>query len=230
MNIGFDIISDLYLLPDDSFNWENKATSLYCLVAGNISSNTRTTINILTHLSKFYQGVFFIPGALEYQDAADINNKTKEIINYSKKITNLAVLYQNVVIIDGVAVLGANGWYGNKEPNDGLDEVLIEEKRHEDIAYLKHSLDKLQKHLDVKKIVILTNSIPNKCLYFGEDPKYIEEYLPLDSILFADTEHKISHWVFGAHNKIVDTKINGINYINNPKFNTTPYWAKRIEV
>ena len=43
-DIGFDIISDLNLQPDDSFNWENKATSLYCIVAGNNSSDLRTVI------------------------------------------------------------------------------------------------------------------------------------------------------------------------------------------
>jgi hypothetical protein len=35
MKIGFDLISDLNLSPNDSFNWENKATSLYCIIAGN---------------------------------------------------------------------------------------------------------------------------------------------------------------------------------------------------
>ena len=37
IDIGFDVISDLNLKRNDSFNWENKATSLYCILSGNIS-------------------------------------------------------------------------------------------------------------------------------------------------------------------------------------------------
>jgi hypothetical protein len=230
MILGFDVISDLNLQPEDSFNWENKATSLYCIIAGNVSNDLRTLINILSHISKFYQGVFYIPGSLECDDAKDSNQRIKDITRGCKRIKNLAVLYQHVVIIDGVAVLGANGWYGNIEPLDLVSEAYIEVKRHEDIFYLKNSVEKLQTHLDVKKIIIVTNSIPNQNLYFGEIPDFVKNYLSPDIILDVDTENKISNWIFATHKKMVDTKINGINYVNNPKLSTIPYWAKRIEV
>jgi hypothetical protein len=230
MKIGFDLISDLFLGPEDSFNWENKATSLYCLVAGNISHDLRTLVITLSHLSKYYQGVFFIPGALEYQDINDIQTRTDEILRACQKVKNVAVLYQHVVIIDGIAILGANGWYGNIKPSDIITELKIQEKRHEDIAYLKNSIEKLQKHLDVRKVIILTNSVPGPNLYFGEVPDFVVSQVPLNLTLFTDTEHKISHWAFGTHEKIVDTEINSINYVNNPKLKKQPYWAKRIEV
>ena len=230
MKVGFDLISDLFLNPEDSFNWENKPTSLYCLVAGNISHDLRTLVITLSHLSKLYQGVFFIPGSLEYQDVEDIDARTSEIMRACAKIKNIAILYQHVVIIDGVAILGANGWYGNVEPSDLETELKVQEKRHEDIAYLKNSIEKLQKHLDVKKIILLTNSVPGPNLYFGEKPDFVDSQLSPNLILFADTEHKISHWAFGTHEKIVDTAISNINYVNNPKLNKKPYWAKRIEV
>lgn len=230
MKIGFDLISDLFLTPDHNLSWENKATSLYCIVAGNISHDLRTLVITLSHLSKYYQGVFFIPGALEYQDITDIDGRTDEIMRACKKLKNVAVLYQHVVIIDGVAILGANGWYGNIKPTDMLTELTVQEKRHEDIAYLKNSIERLQKHLDVKKILLVTNSVPGPNLYFGEMPDFVNDQLPLNLTLFTDTEHKISHWAFGTHEKIVDTTLNGINYINNPKLNRSPYWAKRIEV
>jgi hypothetical protein len=230
MVIGFDVISDLNLSPNDSFNWENKATSLYCIVAGNVSNDLRTLVGVLSHLSKQYQGVFYIPGSLEYTNSDDIYDTTSSIINACKKIKNLAVLYQHVVIIDGVAVLGANGWYGNLEPTDDTLEAITEIKRHEDIFYLKNSIEKLQKHLDVKKIIVVTNSVPGKDLYFGETPKFVENYLSPDLIIATDTERKINNWIFGTYEKIVDTRINGINYINNPKLDKRPYHAKRIEV
>ena len=66
-DIGFDIIGELFINPNDSFNWENKATSLYCIVTGNISSDMRVLVQVLAHLSKFYQGIFYVPGKLEYE-------------------------------------------------------------------------------------------------------------------------------------------------------------------
>lgn len=230
MEIGFDLISDLNLDANDGFTWENKATSLYCLIAGNISSDLRTVAKVLSHLSNFYQGVFYIPGSLEYRDAENIDLRTNELVRICHQYKNIAILYQHVVIIDGIAILGVNGWYGNLTIEDLETELIVQEKRHEDIHYLKHSLDKLQRHLDVKKIIIITNSVPGENLYFGEIPDYVRHQLPLDLTLFADTEHKITHWLFGTHGKIVDTVINNINYVNNPKLNRNPYWAKRINV
>lgn len=230
MEIGFDIISDLNLGPNDGFSWENKATSLYCLVAGNVSDDLKTVAKVLSHLSHFYQGVFYVPGSLEYKDVENFNIRTSELVRICQQIKNIAILHQHVVIIDGVAILGVNGWYGTAEAEDLTTELKVQEKRHEDIHYLKNSLEKLQRHLDVKKIVLVTNSVPGENLYFGEVPDYVRHQLSLDLTLFADTEHKISHWVFGTHGKIVDTVINNINYVNNPKLNRNPYWAKRISI
>jgi len=99
--IGFDIISDLNLDPNDSFNWENKATSLYCIVAGNISSNLRTVIQVLLHLSTKYQGVFFVPGRLEYETSDNFAKRTEELSSIAQGIPNLVMLYQNVIVVDG---------------------------------------------------------------------------------------------------------------------------------
>ena len=62
MTIGFDVISDLFLTPEESFNWEGKATSLYCVIAGNISNDVKVITQTLRHLSRFYQGIFYIDG------------------------------------------------------------------------------------------------------------------------------------------------------------------------
>ena len=79
MKIGFDLISDLNLSPNDSFNWENKATSLYCVIAGNISNDIRTIALTLSHLTKFYQGVFYTPGSLEFKGIEVYDKRIKEI-------------------------------------------------------------------------------------------------------------------------------------------------------
>lgn len=230
MKIGFDIISDLNLSPNSPFDWEGKATSLYCIVAGNISSDVRTVVNTLANLGNFYQGVFYIPGSLEYQDVEDVDGRTKELVRVCKRIRNVSILFQNVVIIDGVAILACNGWTGNSVPTDLSSEELLKTLQIDDLHYLKNSLEKLQKHLDVIKIVLVSNSVPNTQLYFGEVPEIAESQIPMNIVLMADTMKKVSHWIFGTHEKIVDTVLDNINYVNNPSFNKNPYWAKRIDV
>ena len=41
---------------------------------------------------------------------------------------------------------------------------------------------------------------------------------------------KVTYWLFGNHQTIIDTTIEGIRYINNPYLNKSPYWAKRISI
>lgn len=230
MEIGFDLISDLYLQPDDSFNWEGKATSLYCVIAGNVSHDLRTIVQTLSHLSKFYQGIFYTLGPLEYKNAKSKKLRTQEITEALHLLRNVAILHHHVVIIDGIAVLGTNGWEGTTED---IGTVLVtdrEENKYEDISYLSKSVEKLQRHLDVKRILIVTNAVPKNDLYFGELPAYADDQINLDYCLTNDTEFKITHWMFGSYEKSVDTTIDGIHYINNPYYHQRPYWAKRITI
>jgi hypothetical protein len=227
--IGFDIISDLNLGPNDSFNWENKATSLYCIIAGNISSNLRTVIQVLIHLSTKYQGVFFVPGKLEYETSDDLYKRTKDLSAIADNIPGVVMLHQNVVVLDGVAILGTNGW-GNIQKSLDVKNMIMTAAKYEDFTYLVGSLGKLQKHLDVKKIVLVTSAVPHEDLYFSEIPEDVVDQIPLHDVLKADSERKVSHWIFGTYNKPVDTYINNINYLNNPYNEFGPYWAKRLTV
>lgn len=230
MKIGFDIISDLNLKPDNNFDWSDKVTSLYCIIAGNISTDLHVVQQTLNKISSYYQGVFYIPGFLEYETATDFESRTKELTRICKRINGVALLYQHVVIVDGIAVVACNGWFDYSE---NLIESNLENMKSlqiEDMHYLKNTIEKLQKHLDVMKIVIVTNSVPNPNLYFGEIPKFVETRIPLNIVLMSDTMKKVSHWVFGSYEKIVDTEHNGINYLNNPCYGKNPYWAKRIDV
>lgn len=225
--IGFDLISDLYLDPEESFNWEGKNTSLYCIVAGNISSNMRTVYQTLAHLSKFYQGIFFVPGLLEYKDSIDPDLRSQELVLLTKKLPKVALLYHHVVIIDGIAILGANGWCADNEEN--IDEHLIK-NRLDDIAYLNKSIMKLQTHLDVKKILLVTACIPRRQLYFGKIPDHVEDHIYPDYCITSDTEMKITNWAFGGFETDVDTVYNSIHFTNNPYLKRKPYWPKRISI
>lgn len=226
MDVGFDVISDLNLAPGDAFNWEGKSTSLYCIVAGNISNDLQVIITTLFHLSRCYHGVFYIAGALEYEGVEDIAARTRDLERLGVIIKNLAFLHNHVVIIDGVAIMGANCWSGL---DSALDESIIDTFRYEDLSYLGKSVEKLQLHLDVKKIVVVTGSTPSRELLFGEEASG-EWNLAPNMCLVNDTEQKVSHWVYGNYKKEVDITLHDINYVCNPSANKSPYWPHRISV
>lgn len=228
MKFAFDIISDLNLTTDDNFNWEDKPTSLFCIVAGNISSDLRIILQVLRHLSKCYQGVFFIDGELENGDVNLRDARVKELSKICSVVPNLVYLHNNVVVIDGIALVGLHGWYGNYLLNDDTEKFQARCNRYEDLIYLERTLEKLQLHVDVRKIIVVSNSVPAKEFCYGEAD--IEDDIEPNSVLRIDTEGKIVHWVFSTYKKIVETNVNGINYLNNPKGDRDPYYPKRIEV
>jgi hypothetical protein len=227
MEIGFDLISDLNLDPEESFNWEGKATSLYCVVAGNVSEDLRTVAQTLSHLGKFYQGIFYVPGLAEYRTAIDYELRTKEITLLAKRIPKVALLYHHVVIIDGIAVLGVNGFCADNP--DDIDIQLIN-ARLEDIAYLKNSIVKLQTHLDVKRILLISACVPGRGLYFGKVPEHVDDHIYPDVCLQSDTEMKVTHWAFGSVDTVTDTVQYNVSYMNNPYIRGIPYWPKRINI
>lgn len=228
VEISFDLIGDLNLDPSESFNWEGKATSLYLLISGNISHDLRTVYQTLSHLSNYYQGILYVPGIAEYATSDDYEERTKELYALTKRLSNVAFLYHHVVIIDGIAILGTNGW--SLDNLSHLDNQLIK-ARFEDIAYLSKSISRLQTHGDVKQIVLLTSCIPGKHLYFGKHPEYIEdEFIFPDHCLQSDTELKVTHWVFGGTNIVTNTMHDAVTYINNPYNRSGPYWPARINI
>jgi predicted phosphohydrolase len=229
MEINFDIISDLNLSEEDKFVWEDKVTSLFCIVAGNISSNIRVVQKTLTYLSTLYQGVFYIDGALENSKLREHSDLVDNLEKICKSINNTVYLHNNIAIFNGVAIVGINGWYGNHHEYTLADNFAIESMRRDDLVYLYNTIKKLQIHVDVKNIIVVSNSVPDKKLYFHEMNGFIDDISPTIA-LRTDSENKVKTWIFGTYNKMVDTNIDGVNYISNPKLQEQNYWAKRITV
>ena len=231
MNIGFDVISDLNLDAEDSFEWEGKATSLYLIIAGNISSDLRVIHQTLVHLSRYYQGIFYVAGSLEHDNLHLIKNRYLELAHICKAIKNVAFLHRHVVIINGIAILGANGLYGNSSiASTALEKLHLHAQHVEDVSYIGSSLEKLQLHLDVKKIIVVTHCTPSPGLFFGEEPNDLADQIPLTQTLGWDSERKVCNWIYGSFNKTVNTTIDNVTYINNSSYHREPYWAKRFEV
>lgn len=229
MNVGFDIISDLNLTGQDEFNWDSKPTSLFCLIPGNISSDLVIVYKTLMHLRKLYQGVFFIDGSLENGDPNASDIRIKEIARICQNIPNVVYLHNNVAIVDGVALVGINGWEESANIVTDMDIFHVKANRYDDIMYLENTIERLQLHVDVKKIVVLSNSVPTKELYFGQQERNLDDFFPTN-VLHNDTEDKVVKWVFGTSDKMVDTVINGVKYVNNPKHNKNPFYPKRVEI
>lgn len=230
MKIAFDIIGDLCVDDGASFTWENRATSLYCIICGNISNNTGTIYAVLKELSKCYMGVFYIGGQKELGDVYKVRLRHAELARMCKMLHNVAYLYNHVVVIDSVAVVAAVGWNSIQNPHDIMQEVYSDKLRQQDYEYLKETVERLQLHMDVKRIIVVTSCVPDSRLYFGQIPTNIDEHAPLTIILQSDTERKITHWVYGSSDSRTSLELDDVTYVNNSCVGRVNYNAQRIEV
>ena len=112
MSFAFDLISDLHAETWPEFDWTGQATSPYCVVAGDLARDRDIVVNTLRHLGTCYQAVFYVDGNDEHRYYYnDLNASYAELARRIKKIPNVVFLQDNVVVVDGVAILGTNGWW-----------------------------------------------------------------------------------------------------------------------
>lgn len=227
MLAAFDLISDLNLEPEDTFNIADKPTSLFCIVSGNISNHTYKIREVLTHLSIIYRGVFFIDGPKDHADLKSYEITISEITKICKNIKNVAYLHSNVVVIDNIALLGLNGWNGC-DYNDPIDKELSAHFKMMDLQYFRHSIRKLQKHVDVKHIIVVSGSVPSVDLNFNSaDALNIAE---LTLMLNHDDKNKVKTWLYSGHSGVVDINKFDVRYVSNPYTRDQFWWPRRIEL
>jgi hypothetical protein len=162
-------------------------------------------------------------------------------------------------VIDGVAIVGTNGWWGfdfdhsiNSEGSrswyqekEGLTDVRVDAIRRmasTDATYLINSIRRLQTHQDVKKIVVVTHTVPDPAL-ISHDIE-LEGRLQFNTMgnrymmqaLAADTEHKIHTWCFGHYHGAVDQLRSSVRFVNNCRgrgdtpYGQQVYYPRRILV
>jgi len=260
MEFTFDLISDLHVETWDKFDWTGQATSPFCVIAGDVSQDRKRLTETLKHLGNCYQGVFYIDGNDEHRDNLEnIGQSYKELSHYVDKFKNVVFMQDNVVVINGVAFLAANGWYSfDLDPNvDYVESVdwftsrygvsslvapVVSNMAITDAAYLKNSVRKLQMHRDVKAIVMVTHTVPDYRLV-SHDLELENHYRMnttgnphMQIALEEDSEHKIKAWCFGHYHRSVDRTIDGIRYVNNCKgrgntpWSQSVYYPKRITI
>jgi predicted phosphodiesterase len=258
MQFSFDLISDLHVDEREQFSWTGQATSPVCVVAGDVGSDRNKIINTLQHLSECYQAVFYIDGNDEHKTQLEfLDVSYAEFSNQLADISKLIYLQDNVVVINGVAIVATNGWwaydfdldidwkqckswFANKENITTHAADNIQTFALNDAAYMINSVRRLQTHQDVKHIAVVTHTVPLPEL-IAHDPvisgterfntmgnRYMQQ------VLNADTERKIHTWCFGHYHNNVDQLINGVRYVNNCQghslYSKSVYYPKRIVV
>jgi predicted phosphodiesterase len=253
MTFAFDLISDLHVETWDSFDWTAQATAPYCVVAGDVCRDRTLLIDTLTHLGKSYPGgVFYIDGNDEHRYYFDDLGKSyQELDQAIKKIPNVVYLQDNVVIINGVAILGTNAWW-TYDFDPALDREQsvqfvqdhykitnfaagsIAGVAHHDAAYLINSVRKLQTHKEVKSIVLVTHTVPEPWIV-SHDVDLADTWRfnsignsYISQALEQDTEHKIQTWCFGHYHRPVDQLHNGIQWISNPRGRGDTNWCQQV--
>ena len=260
MTFAFDLISDLHIESWPNFDWAGQPTAPYCVVAGDVARDRDVLIETLTHLGQQYLGVFYIDGNDEHRCFLDnLNDSYQELYQQINSIPNVVFLYDNVVIINNVAILAVNGWWTfDFDPNLDIGQCMAWYKDYlkcstscatdtmnyafNDLAYLANNVHRLQTHLEVQKIVLVSHTVPSSQLTSHDiDLRNTWRYnclgnSHLNKVLDSDTENKIHTWCFGHYHKSVDQQINGIRYVNNCRgrgdtpWGVNPYYPKRIEI
>ena len=261
MAFTFDLISDLHVDSwGDTFDWIGHGTSAHCLVVGDIAQDRHEVIECLKHLGKCYQAVFYIDGNDEHKPYInDLGNSYRDLMERVTGVHNIVFLQDNVVVVDGVAILGTNGWWGFDfdgvtDPDESaqwyaerefLSPMALEQIRRmsaTDANYMINSVKRLQTHIDVKKIVIATHTVPMPELISHDVD--LEGSLKFNSmgnsfmkhVLDMDTEKKIHTWCFGHYHGSVDQIHGDIRYVNNCRgrrgspWSNWAYHPKRITI
>lgn len=261
MKLAFDLISDLHIETwSDDFDWTGQATSMLAVVAGDISRDRDVVVKTLTHLGECYRAVFYIDGNDEHRFSLDdLGESYKSLAHELENIPNVVYIQDNVCIVDGVAFLGTNGWWSyDLDPNIDYDQTkmwfvdrysinrsaadAVEAMSLQDYAYLAKSVRRLQTHQDVKKIVLVTHTVPRYEI-ISHDTELTDTYRfnctgnsNMRRVLDEDTENKVSTWCFGHYHGDADRVVDGVRYVNNCRgrggtpWSKSVYYPKRIEI
>ena len=252
MSFTFDLISDLHVDTWPDMDWSIFPTSTIAVVAGDISVDRRRTIETLKKLGKAYQAVFYIDGNEEHERYLEnLSHSYTDLVSRLNVLENVVYLQDNVVVVDDVAILGTNGWWGfdfdisvdptascqhYQEKYNLSNEAVkaIAKMSSNDAVYMINSVKKLQSHKDVKKIVIVTHTVPDAAL-ICHDPDLCNQLKfntmgnrIMRQVLEHDTKGKIHTWCFGHYHGSVDQFRDNIRWVNNCRGRGDTPWAKHV--
>ena len=253
MQFAFDLISDLHIDTwPEPFDWSGRATSQFCVVAGDVCSDRDLLYRTLHHLGQCYKAVFYVDGNEEHsQQINQLGLSYRKLASGVRKIPQVVYLQDNVVVVDGVAFLGTNGWWAydfdlgidaeaaaewhrDKEQLTDFNIHSIRRASNTDATYMLASVKKLQTHRDVKRIVMVTHTVPRPDLLY-HDPMISDRLVFnmmgnrfMHSVLEQDTERKIDTWCFGHYHSKIDQYHDGVRYVNNCRGRGNTEWSQHV--
>jgi hypothetical protein len=261
MTFAFDLISDLHVETWDQFDWNGQATSPYCVVAGDVARDRGRLLDTLEHLGRCYPGgVFYVDGNEEHKNHfEDLGASYRDLNKDIDLIPNVVYMQDNVVIVNGVAILGTNAWWTyDFDPVINVEDSIQSIQDHfgitnasatsimgiayNDAAYMINSVHKLQTHRDVGAIVIVSHTVPAPWI-IGHDLDLVGNWRfngmgnsHITRAIDEDTENKIKTWCFGHYHRPVNQELGGIEYRCNPRgrgntdWRQVAYYPQRIEI
>lgn len=252
MQFNFDLISDLHVDTWDEFDWTGQPTAPYCIVAGDVARDRELLRKTLQHLGQCYHSVFYIDGNDEHKDSMENLGQSYRFLNRTvEDIPNVVYMQDNVVIINGVAILATNGWWGfDMDPDLDYDQSQrwwtdrmgylsdtadsVTGISFNDTSYMVNSVSKLQTMPDVRAIVVVTHTVPAPWI-IAHDPDLVDNWRfnsmgnrHMQLVLDEDTEEKIKVWCFGHYHKSVDRNHLGIRWVNNCRGRANTDWCQSV--
>lgn len=220
---AFDLISDLYLEEWPNTDWSTEATSLIAVVAGDLSPDLDHTVYELKKISKNYRQVLYIDGDLEHQGHLSDVEQTRAYLSQKLNSTkNITYMHEHVLIINHVAFIAANLWWSPGESTTSIndygwmEEMQMLTLHHDDLNYMRYTVQKIQDCRDIQKCVLISHTVPNRELILGPASQNLFSDAS-DWVEIEDRMNKISTWCFGHWNRLVNTTVNNCQYVSNPK-------------
>lgn len=243
-----DLISDLHVEDVNEFNWELQPTSPFCIVAGDIARDRNVLKHTLAHLGQCYQQVFYIDGNEEHRNYYDnLDASYDHLTDMIAGINNVVYLRNDIVVLNGVAIIAANGWWtydfeSYVHADNSIDwfcryvgatreqALNIVDRAVEDAAYLINSVQKVQLHNDIRSIVMVSHTLPCSWL-INHDITLINQSgfncmgnQHMTQAFGADLEDKIKMWCVGHYHHNIDRELNGVRYVSNVRGRANTPW------
>jgi Icc-related predicted phosphoesterase len=237
-NMNLDIVSDLHVDQwSDKIEWQGLPTSLVAIIAGDISTDIRTTYETVVDIGRHYRHTIFVDGNHEHANSIGIKDNNRQLHDLFAKHSNITFLNKNSLVLDDVAFIGSNGWWTydfstlgrsacfNQLIDQGWPkEVLFEqfEQAEQDAAGLKSLVELFDKDASVKKIVIVTHTIPSPEFKYITPDQLDSAYGRngssfMSGVFTKNKKEKLCAWVFGHVHRSYDVMKNGVHYVSNPR-------------
>lgn len=214
-------------------DWGKLKKSDILVVAGDISDDLYTSIYYLKQLKNFYKDVIFVDGNHEH-----INNypelfDQQKIAYELKNDPTVHYLPDQDFIRNGIAFVGFCGWwdyqYGKNIDQNGdyfKDWInwMDEDKTHlfaknvltragEEFMRMFKRLSSHQHNCNIKQIVLVSHTVPRAGFAREADVDHNSNFATIHKQRFP----KISTWIFGHNHHKHSLKMDGIQFLSNPR-------------